>query len=279
MPRPALLYSRNRATSSPNLRRPRKPRPEDGDSITSTSTLIRDDEPFLSEPVTLHTFLSERDIHQGPSTESHQSSLGSSTDILEQIPFSHPRSSEMECSIAESAHWPTTPTTPLGFLRPEGDGYLHHRPAVEDVSDEVRKFRDTAARMEHIRFRDDPATVSHTDPSKRPRSAVLATAGKTDFELSVCPSDRPLEPGMPVRCFGALTGEWFTTDEMTKESQHGYTLWRWVSHEDRLYSTVRVDSGRMWQPTTRLKKVAREIRKYAKNVLKLGNTRTPRSGY
>ncbi|KAJ7604372.1 hypothetical protein DFH06DRAFT_1151240 [Mycena polygramma] len=280
MSRPAPLYARIRTTSSPDLGRRKKSKysiktqhvPESVDSLTPSLTLADHAarERYLSEPVSFHTFISEQNLETHTPTTSHYSSIASSNSPLEIIPYSQPLSIEIESSVVESSLMPATPMSPIVFQSSPSDEYIYLRPAFVDITPKERQARDTDAEIERIRFREDPATITHTHPFTSTETAILRTANDQYFEIYRRPFHL-LEPGMRIICFGDMVGEWFTTTEMVKQKRYGYTSWKWINHEARLATIVRVDSTFIRPPTLteRVKAVAKKVQKFAKRTLEI----------
>ncbi|KAJ6470129.1 hypothetical protein C8R47DRAFT_1077865 [Mycena vitilis] len=287
MPRPSPIYSRIRAASSPNLGRHQfkykiitQRVPEDTDSLPpAPSPTIVDDvdqENYLSEAVTFRTFISEQSLTFHPSAISFFDTLASSTDVVERVSYRQPLSIETEGSVHEDARQPTMPIsptmtmTPIVFQHPPSDEYAYLRPAFAEITAQERQTRDTDAEVECIRFRENPADIVHTHPFTNTATTVIRTTNEAYFEVYRC-HHHLLEPGMRIVCFGDMVGIWFTTAEMRKHKQYGYTSWKWVNHEAKLVTIVRVDTKYIRPPTwtERVKSLAKRVRKMAKRTREL----------
>ncbi|KAJ6511296.1 hypothetical protein C8R47DRAFT_1207647 [Mycena vitilis] len=278
MPRPAPIYTRIRTTSAPNLARRKKYSiktqqvPESVDSLTPSLTFADHiaRERYLSEPVTFRAFISEQNLEYHTPDTSHPQSTVSSDHPLEIITYSQPFSIETESSVVGSSLAPATPISPIVFPSPSSDEYVYLRPAFNNITPEEREARDADAETERARFWEDPATIKHTHPFTSTETALLRTANNQYFEVYRQPLSL-LDPGMRIICFGDMVGEWFTTTEMVKQKRYGYTSWKWVNHEARLITIVRIDSSFIRPPTLaeRIKAVAKKVRKFAKRTMEI----------
>ncbi|KAJ6469659.1 hypothetical protein C8R47DRAFT_1222982 [Mycena vitilis] len=276
MPRLDPLYARIRTASAPNLAHRKKYNirtqqvPESVDSLIHSLTFADHiaRERYLSEPVTFRAFISEQDLEYHTPDTSRYNSTVSSNNPLEIISYSQPLSIETESSIEESSLTPATPISPIVFPSPSSDEYIYLRPAFNNITPTEREARDADAETECARFWEDPTTITHTHPFTGTVTAVLRTADDQYFEVYKQPFSL-LEPGMRIICFGDMVGAWFTTTEMVKHKRYGFTSWKWVNHEARLVTIVRVNSAFLRPPTfaERIRAVAKKARLFAKRTM------------
>ncbi|KAJ6479995.1 hypothetical protein C8R47DRAFT_1074456 [Mycena vitilis] len=279
MPRPTPLYTRIRAApayaqSMPDLRgRYRiltQQVPEGINSLPTTSATSLDPaerEAYLDEQVSLLAFISQQNFPYHAPPGSRFSSSMSSTNEVEQIAYSQPVSSATASSIVDPAHHPSTPTTPIVFQYHLGNDYEFLRPAFTALSKKEREDRDLDAELAYIRFREDPNTVSHTHHFTSSTTAVIRTVNEEHFEVYLGPA-RTLAAGMRIVCHGDIVGEWFITSEMNRRPE--YTVWKWLNHEARLYTVIRVPNKYVRPPCSseRVKRMANKLRGILKNVFK-----------
>ncbi|KAJ6496753.1 hypothetical protein C8R47DRAFT_1069457 [Mycena vitilis] len=251
--RPAPLYSAIRPSpiyaspsaytqSAPNLRRyaiKTQKVPEDVDSLCTTISFVNPEERerYLSEPVSFLQFVQEKESVYHSPVRSRYGSLASP--LMERIPYVQPVSSSIENSVVHSAYQTTTPplSPVIADAHPAGRGYDYLRPPFIEYTREERTAKDLETEHAYIQFLTHTAPALSMFPFKRTVKAIIRDPDGQHFEVHRRPYEL-LEPGMRVVCFGDMVGEWFTTGEMRQQA--GYVMWKWVNHETRYCTIVRV---------------------------------------
>ncbi|KAJ6447504.1 hypothetical protein C8R47DRAFT_1231403 [Mycena vitilis] len=253
--RPAPLYSAIRPSpiyaspsaytqSAPNLRRytiKTQKVPEDVDSLCTTISFVNPEERerYLSEPVSFLQFVQEKEsVYHSPVPAA--SKTVSST--LPTKPLPH-----LSLPVIADAH-------------PAGRGYDYLRPPFIEYTREERTAKDLETEHAYIQFLTHTAPALSMFPFKRTVKAIIRDPDGQHFEVHRRPYEL-LEPGMRVVCFGDMVGEWFTTGEMRQQA--GYVMWKWVNHETRYCTIVRV-AIRFVRPLTWMERA----KEHAKKVMK-----------
>ncbi|KAJ7603392.1 hypothetical protein DFH06DRAFT_1151917 [Mycena polygramma] len=278
MSRPAPLYSMIRPSpvyvsspaytqSTPNLRRYTIKTQKVPESIRTTTTFVNSEhERYLSEPVSFIQFVQEKETGYHSPVRTRYGSLVSSK--VERIPYVQPISSSVENSVIHSTYQSTPPLSPaIADAHPEGRGYNYLRPPFTDITRDERTAKDLETEHAYIQFQEHTASAFSPFPFTRTVKAILRDLDGQYFEVYRRPYEL-LGPGMWVVCFGDMVGEWLATGEM--HQQEGYVMWKWVNHDTRYCTIVRV-ANRFIRPLTLMEraKMMKKLRKIATRTFEI----------
>ncbi|KAJ7658626.1 hypothetical protein DFH06DRAFT_1130915 [Mycena polygramma] len=263
MPRSSTLSSRIRKLWPS---RTQQQVPEDLDSFARYPI---DRKYIPSERASLRRFLREGNFRSSASISSHHPSFSSTSNAVEGVPCRQPHSVDVESSGANPTPRPPIPLGPAVFQSPTYRGYQYYCPQPGTHTSKERQDRYEEAENERCRYRDAPATVSHTRHLPRSDSVVLRAVHTAHFEVYGGPH-AVLETGTPIMCFGDMAGEWVTTGNMKRHKNH--TDWEWVNHNAQYYTVVRLANQYAPPPPTvaeRMERVAGKVRKFAQRTLRI----------
>ncbi|KAJ6504222.1 hypothetical protein C8R47DRAFT_1210298 [Mycena vitilis] len=275
MIRPPSVYASSPAytQSAPNLRRytiRTQQIPMDIDAIRTATTFINERERYLSEPVSFIQFACEKESVYHSPVRARYGSLASPASTLERIPYSQPVSSSIENSAGHATNQSTPPLSPvIPDTHPEGRGYTYLRPPLTPTMDrDERTTKDLETEYAYLQYQEHATTIFSPFPFTQNVKAIIRDNAGDHFEVHRRPYTL-LAPGMRVACFGDMVGVWFATGEMRQ--QDGYVMWKWVNHDTRYSTIVRVPSRFVRSPTwaERAKRTFKKLRRMAARTFEI----------
>ncbi|KAJ7645045.1 hypothetical protein DFH06DRAFT_1136517 [Mycena polygramma] len=272
MSRPAPLYSKIRPSpiyasspactqSTPNLRRHRiktQQIPEDVDSICTATTFVNSErERFLSEPVSFIQFACEKESVYHSPVRSRYGSLASPVGIVGCIPYSQTISGSIENSVGHTTYQSTPPLSPvIADAHPEGRGYNYLRPPLTaTMTRDERTTKDLETEYAYIQYQEHAATIFSPFPFTQNVKVIIRDSDGDHFEVYRRPYEL-LAPGMRVVCFGDMDG---------------HVMWKWVNHDTRYNTIVRVPNRFVRPPTwtERVKRTFKKLRRMATRTFEI----------